>query len=115
MPISLTGSSQLARDRQRDAPARGSVELGQHDAGDAGRVGEQLRLAQPVLAGRRVDRQQRLVRGALQLAADHAADLGELGHQIVLGVQASGRVDDHHVAALRVRAGDRLERDRARV
>ena len=95
--------------------ARGAVELRQHDAADVGRLREQLRLAQAVLAGRRVDRQQRLVRRALELARDHAADLRQLGHQVVLRVQAPGGVDDHDVDALRARLRDRLEGDRARV
>ena len=56
MPISLTGMPELAGDRQRDAALRGAVELRQHDAVDRHRLGEQLGLAQAVLAGRRVDR-----------------------------------------------------------
>ena len=39
----------------------------------------------------------------------------ELGHQVVLGVQAPGGVDDHDVGALLAPAADRLERDRAGV
>ena len=39
----------------------------------------------------------------------------ELAHQIVLGVQAPGGVDDHDVDVVRARLGDRLEGDRARV
>ena len=50
-----------------------------------------------------------------QLLADHAADLGELGHQVVLGVQAPGGVDDHDVGAALAALRDRLEGDRARV
>ena len=47
---------------------------------------------------------------------DHAADLAELGHQVVLRVQAAGRVDDHDVGAALARAVvDRVERDRAGV
>ena len=46
---------------------------------------------------------------------DHAADLGQLGHQVVLGVQAPGGVDDHDVDAALAPARDRVEGDRARV
>ena len=74
---------------------------------------EQLRLAQPVLAGGRIDGQQRLVRRALELAGDHAPHLGQLGHQVVLGVQAPGGVDDHHVDARWRAPARRLEGDRA--
>ena len=78
-------------------------------------LGEELGLAQAVLAGRRVDREQRLVRRVGQLLVDHAADLRELGHQVVLGVQAPGGVDDDHVDAALAALADRLEGDRARV
>ena len=75
MPMSFTGMPELAGDRQRDAALRGAVELRQHDAVDRHRLGEELGLAQAVLAGRRVDGQQRLVRRALDLLGDDAADL----------------------------------------
>ena len=61
-PISLTGMPSSRAIASAMPPLRGAVELRQHDAVDLGRLREQLRLAQAVLAGRRVDRQQRLVR-----------------------------------------------------
>ena len=64
-----------------------------------------------VLAGCRVDHEQRLVRRALEAARDHAAHLGELVHQVRLRVQAPGRVDDHDVAA----GADRVVGDRRRI
>ena len=63
-PDQLHRDAQFGGDRQRDAALRGAVELGQDDAVDLGGLGEDLRLAQPVLAGGRVDRDQRLVRRA---------------------------------------------------
>ena len=80
---------------------------------DVDRLREQLRLAQAVLAGGRVDGQQRLVRRVGDLLGDHAADLGELGHQVVLGVQPARGVDDHDVGAVAPRGGDRVVGDRA--
>src|SRR5436190_11016867 len=112
-PDQLDGDPQLAGDRKRDAALRGAVELGQNDAVDGHRLGEELGLAHPVLPRRRVDRQQRLVRGVGHLALDHAPDLGQLGHQLVLGVQAPRRVDDHDVDAELAAALDRVERDGA--
>ena len=98
-PDQLDRDAQLARDRQRDAALGRAVELGQDDPVDRHRLGEELGLADAVLARRGVDRQQRLVRRVGHLLADHAADLGELVHQVVLVVQAPGGVDDHDVDA----------------
>ena len=64
MPISLTGTPELLGDRERDAALGRAVELGEHDAVDLDGLAEQQRLAQAVLAGGGVDREQRLVRGA---------------------------------------------------
>ena len=41
--------------------------------------------------------------------------LRQLGHQVVLGVQAPGGVDDHDVDAALAALGDRVEGDRAGV
>ena len=68
MPISLTGMPSSPRDRQRDPALGGAVELGEHDPVDRHRLGEQLGLAQAVLAGGGVDGQQRLVRRARRAA-----------------------------------------------
>ena len=63
MPISLTGMPELARDRERDAALRGAVELGQHDARRRRPPrAKSLAWRRPFWPGRRVDRQQRLVR-----------------------------------------------------
>ena len=42
-------------------------------------------------------------------------DLAQLLHQVILRVQAPGRVDDDDVAAARLRRRDRVERDGRRV
>src|SRR3954466_554966 len=78
----LDRDAQLAGDGQRDAALGRAVELGQHDAVDWDRLGEQLGLAHAVLAGGRVDRQQRLVRRVGHLLADDAADLRQLVHEL---------------------------------
>ena len=46
---------------------------------------------------------------------DHPAHLGQLLHQVDLGVQAAGGVDDHDVGAAGAGGVDRVEDDRARV
>ena len=78
-------------------------------------VGEDLCLPQPVLPGRGVNGQQRLVRRLGDLLGDHAADLGQLPHQIILGMQPARGVDDHDIGALPARGCDRLIGDRTRV
>ena len=55
----------------------------------------------PFWPGRRVDDEQRLVRGAFELALDHASHLRQLLHQVRLRVQPAGGVDDHDVARRR--------------
>src|SRR4051794_17890657 len=64
-PDELDRQPEFPGDGERDATLGGAVELGQHDAADVDRLGEQARLAQPVLAGGGVDGQQDLVRGAV--------------------------------------------------
>ena len=59
----------LLADRDDDAPLGGAVELGEDDAGAAGRFGKMLRLADAVLAGRGVEHQQAFVRRAGDLLA----------------------------------------------
>ena len=46
---------------------------------------------------------------------DHAAHLRELLHQVLLGVEASRRVDDHDLGPARDGGADRVERDGRRV
>jgi hypothetical protein len=70
---------------------------------------------QSVLAGGRVDDEERLVRRALELGLDDTVDLRELLHQVRLRVQAAGGVDNHHVAAVARGAPDRVVSDRGRV
>src|SRR5689334_22906826 len=93
----LDRQAELVRDRDRDAALRAAVELRQRNAGHADRLAEETRLLQAVLPGRRVDDEQRLMRGALQLPLDHAADLRELLHEVQLRVQAARGVDDDDV------------------
>ena len=61
----LHRQAELVGDRDRDPALGRAVELRQRDAGDAGRLAEEARLLEAVLARRRVDDEQRLVRRAL--------------------------------------------------
>src|SRR5687768_15449014 len=62
-PDELDRHAELLCDGERDAALRRAVELREHDARYLDRLAEQHGLAQPILAGRGVDREQRLVRG----------------------------------------------------
>ncbi len=55
------------------------------------------------------------MRGVLEPLADHPPNLGELVHQVSLGVQAAGGVDDHDVGAAGLSGLDRVVGDRSRV
>src|SRR5581483_3431611 len=94
-----------------DAALRRTVELREDDAVHAGRGHELAGLDEPVLSDRRIEDEQRLLRGARHLAAGDAADLLELVHQVDARVQPAGRVDEHRVAPLRLRRRDRIEDD----
>src|SRR5579863_1748051 len=56
--------TQFAHDRNDDAPARSAIELGEHDAGYAGDIGEFARLREAVLSRGGVEHEQHVVRRA---------------------------------------------------
>ena len=70
---------------------------------------ERERLAHRVHAGRGVDDEQHLLRRLGDQPLDDPADLAELGHEVDLGVQAPGGVDEHDVDAPRLGCLDRVE------
>src|SRR3954447_8067087 len=111
----LHRQAELVRDRHGDAALRGAVELRQRHTADLDGLAEEARLLEAVLPGGRVDHEQRLVRRAFEALPDDAVHLGELVHQVRLGVQPTGGVDDDHVAASRLRRLDRVVGDRGRV
>ena len=106
---------QLAGDRDRDAALGRAVELRQHDAVHAGDVHELARLAQAVLADRRVEHEQHFVRRARHLARGDAADLLELVHQVHLRVKPPCRIDENRIAPLRLARRDPVEHHGRRI
>ena len=81
----------------------------------ARRVGELARLGERVLTGGGVEHQER---PRCQPAASRSMtrpDLAELGHQVVLGVEPAGGVDDQLVGAARPRRLDGVEDHRRRI
>ena len=115
MPISLTGmpSSPAIASAMPPLAVPSSLVRTIPSTGTASEKSLAWRSA--VLAGRGVDGQQRLVRRARSCLPITRRTLVELGHQVVLGVQAPGGVDDDHVGAALAALLDRLEGDRARV
>ena len=97
-PTSLIGMPERRLDGERDAALGRAVELGEHDAGEVDRLGELLRLHEPVLAGGGVEHEQHL--GDLAgLAVGDPAHLAQLLHQVDLGVEPTGGVGQHEVGA----------------
>ena len=114
-PMKCTGRPNLAAMRDQDAAARGAVELGHDEPGDAGDLVEDLDLRQRVLSDGGVEHQQHRVRRAGVDLLHHAHDLLQLVHQLGLVLQPAGGVDQEHVDALAARLGERVEGEAGRV
>ena len=109
------GHSELTGDGEHDAATGGAVELGEDESGDADGLGEGARLEETILPGRGIEHQQGLV-GRLGIAAlDDAGDLLQLLHQVRLGVEPSGRVDEGDGGAIGLGRGEGIEDDGAGV
>ncbi len=76
---------------------------------------ELLGLAQAVLTCRRVDHEQGLVLCSGHLPLDDPARLLELAHEVDLGVEAPGGVDEHDVGSARARGDEAVVHDRCGV
>ncbi len=79
--------------RKRRAAARIAVHLGEDHAGDAQPLVELVGRFHGVLAGHGVGDEQNF--GGIE----QFFELGQLGHQLFVDVQASGGIDQQHVAA----------------
>ena len=108
-PMKCTGRPILLGDRDQDAAARGAVELGHDQPGDARDLAEYLDLRQRVLPDGGIEHQQHRVRRRGVDLLHHAHDLFELVHQHRLVLQAAGGVDQQHVDLLAARLGERVE------
>ena len=102
--------AELGGDRHQDAAARGAVELGHDQSGDARDLAENLDLAERVLPDGRVEHQQhRVRRGRLDLAHD-AHHFFQFAHQLGAVLQAAGGIDQDDIDALRLGGGDARRR-----
>ena len=95
--------------RQRRAAAGIAVQLGQHHAGEAHAGAERLGGGDGVLAGHRIEDEQRLV------GLHGVADRGRLRHQHIVDTQPAGGVDDDDVEVLGLGLGQSGRGHRHRV
>src|SRR5262249_23256910 len=98
----LDGQTELVLDAENGAALGGAVELGADDAAAVRGLLELLGLGDGVLAAGGVEHQQHLVRSAVDLLGDDAVDLLQLAHEVSLGVQPAGGIDDQHVELARL-------------
>src|SRR6202044_3403466 len=101
--------AELVGDGDDDAAFGAAVELGEDDTGDVGGLGEEACLLQTVLAGGCVDDEEGLVRSAGQEALGGAAHLVELLHEVGLGVEAAGGVDEKDASVAGLGGGEGVE------
>src|SRR5207253_2884257 len=85
-------------DGERRATARVTVELRHHEAVELDALLEGAGHLDCLLPGHRIEDEQDVER------LDDVANANELVHQLLVDVKASRRVDDHHVAAVRLRS-----------
>jgi len=106
----LDGQAELLLDGDDHAAFAGAVELGHDEAGERDGLVEFARLVQRIHAGAAIEYQQHFVRRAGQLLADDAVELVQLLHEVVLGVQAAGGVDEQVIRMAGLRGGDGIVR-----
>src|SRR3984957_13973752 len=106
---------ELARNSYGDTALRGPVELGEHDARHARRLGEQPRLLQSVLSRGRVHHQQNLVGSAGNDPFRGSPHLAQLLHQAVFSMQSACGVDDQDVCCACLSGTHGIEQDGGRV
>ena len=107
-PDELHRQAELVGDRNGDTAFGRAVELRQRNASHGNGLREEPRLLERVLAGRRVDNQQRLVWGARARPAITRRTFASSSIRFVWVCKRPGGVDDHDVAPRRHRVvGDR--------
>ena len=98
----------FVRQRHEHAAARGAVKFGHDETGDAGDLGEGLRLTERVLADGGVERQHHVMRRSLVELSDHADNFRQLLHQFFLVLQSAGGINHQNIGARGLRLLDRV-------
>jgi len=93
---------ELILDGDDDAAFGRAIQLGQDDPGQVESLVKEPGLGDGVLTNGGVQDQYGLVGAVLYLFADHPLDLLQLFHQVPLGMQPSGRIDDQHIYTSRL-------------
>ena len=93
-PMKCTGSSEFLRDRDEDAAARGSVELGHDKTGNPGGTAENLDLVDRVLANCRIEDEKHGMRRAGIGLFHYAYDFFKFGHELGPVLQPPGGVHE---------------------
>src|SRR5262249_25559796 len=101
--------------RNHHSPLCGAVKLGQDYPGERDRIAEDLRLAERILSGVRIQHQPGFVRSPRQFTARDPRDLFQLLHQVDLGLQTPRGVDYYRPRIARDGGLDRIEGNRGRV
>src|SRR6185437_16942382 len=100
------GEAEFFLDGDDHAAFAGAVEFGDDEAGEWDGFVEFARLVEGVHAGGGVEHEQDFVRRAGELLADDAMKFLQFLHQVVLGVQTAGGVDEEVVRVARAGGGD---------
>src|SRR5579883_1302077 len=98
-----------------DAAFGGAVELGEDDAGDADGAGKFAGLGEAVLSGGGVENEKDVMRSAGDDFGGGALHLFEFSHEIGLGVEAAGGIDDDGIGVAGFGGGDGVEDDGGRI
>ena len=93
-PDELDRQIEFVLDGHHHSAPRGAVELGDDQPRQRDELVEFSRLVQRVHPGGGIDHEQRFVRRAIDLVADHAVQFLEFAHQVVLGMESAGGVDE---------------------
>src|ERR1700730_4184816 len=111
-PNEMYRKIEFLSDRNENAPACGSVELGHHKARDPGDAAKNLDLIDRVLADCRIEDEKNGVRRFGIGLLHHAYDFFEFGHELGPVLQASRGIHQHNVRTTFPRGLHRIESER---
>ena len=111
----VNGNGFFAGNGAQHAPFGGAVQFGHNESGEAQGFIESLHLHQGVLTRVAVNDQQDFVRRSSIGFLHHALDFFQLFHQVQLGGQAAGCIDQHHISAAGFARRHGIKTDRSRI